>query len=241
MKITVVTVCYNAEKEIRTTIESVLSQTYKDIEYIIQDGKSVDATNEIIYEYLNDVRIKHISEKDSGLYNAMNKALDEATGEYVIFMNAGDIFFNNDTLANMVPYLDSDVVYGNVFRCKSNGEIEEKYKGKRHFIRLLLMGRMPCHQSMFTKTSVMKNYRFDESYTITADYDFCVRAYANKVNIKYVDMAVCKAENEEGLSSRKENIPIMRAEDDASLKAHLTGWYYLVTPLKKIYRKLTEG
>ena len=127
MKITVVTVCLNAEKTIQNTIESVLNQTYQDIEYIIMDGKSTDKTVEIVEKYKNDSKINFISEKDNGLYKAMNKATKISSGEYIVFLNSGDTFCDNTVIADLVPYLHADIVYGNAIRIYKNQKVRDTY------------------------------------------------------------------------------------------------------------------
>lgn len=238
MKITVVTVCYNAEATIEKTVDSVLRQTYRNIEYLIIDGKSTDQTLIKLDKYLNDNRIILISEKDKGLYNAMNKALDIASGEYIIYMNSGDVFYDNGVIKDMVPNLDADLVYGNVVRKKNSGDELEKYHGKFKLMFLLLIGRMMSHQSLFVKTQVMKKFRFDEAYKICADYNFVVRAQKEKCKTKYIDRTVSVVENISGISSQIENLDVMRKEDDRSLREYFPIWYYILKPVKFIVRHI---
>lgn len=236
MKITVVTVCYNAEKTIEMTMQSVLKQSYKDIEYLIIDGKSNDRTLDIVRKYERDSRVKLVSEKDNGLYSAMNKALNYCAGKYIIYMNSGDIFYDSRVVEEMVPHLMYDLVYGNVVRKTQGGNKLEKYHGKSKIMLLLLIGKMMSHQSLFTKTDIMKLYGFDERFKICADYNFIVRAKRNKCSMKYVDRTVCIVDNVEGISSQIDNYNVMRAEDDISLKENFTFLYYLIKIPKEIVR-----
>ena len=236
MKITVVTVCYQAENTIEETIQSVLSQEYQDMEYLIIDGKSTDRTMEIVRQHADDSRMRVISEKDTGLYNAMNKGSKEANGEYIIFLNSGDFFADKRVLTDMAPYLTKDIVFGNVIRRFKDREILEKYPGKQVVLWLLLQGKMMSHQVIFTKTSVMRRYGFDETYRITADYDFLVRARHDKCSMQYVDRTVSIVENCEGISSVSANLEQMRKEDDQSLKRNFPGYYYLLKPVKAAAR-----
>lgn len=228
MKISVITVCYNAADTIEATIQSVLGQTCKDLEYLIIDGLSQDGTQEIIHQYEHHPGVRTVFEADSGLYNAMNKGIGLCRGEYVIFMNSGDLFYDERVLADMLPLLDQDLVYGNVLRRKADGEELEKYHGKHKLMLLLLSGRMMSHQSLFTRTEVMRRLRFDEQYRICADYDFVVRAKRQKCSVRYVDRTVSIVENVAGLSSRVNNYDLMRKEDDRSLKNSYPLFYYLI-------------
>ena len=238
MKLTVATVCFNAEKTIEATIKSVLDQTYQNIEYLIIDGRSTDRTLELIGKYQTDSRVRVISERDSGLYNAMNKAASACSGEYILYMNSGDLFADRRVLADVVPCLDADIIYGNVIRIRQDGKHLEKYEGKHVVMRLLLMGRMICHQGMFTRADLMRAYRFNEQYTITADYDFVVRAHKNKCSMRHVDRTVAVVDSVEGISSRTANNDIMRREDDRSLRENFPVWYYLIKLPKEFVRGL---
>ena len=152
MKYTIVTVCLNAENTIKETIESVLQQTYKDFEYIIMDGMSNDATISIVEEFALDHRVRIYQEKDTGLYNAMNKGIARAKGEYILFMNSGDVFADTEVLAYIQDKLDADFVYGDVIRIFERKKILESYKRTSLFL-LLLAGRMMSHQSLFVLIS----------------------------------------------------------------------------------------
>ncbi len=236
MKLTVATVCFNAEKTIEATVKSVLRQTYRDIEYLIIDGKSTDRTLELLRPYQADDRLRVVSEKDNGLYDAMNKAARLCRGEYILYMNSGDLFADEGVLTDVVPYLDADIVYGDVVRIRRDGRHLEKYNKKHAVMRLLLMGRMICHQSMFTRTTLMRAYRFNEQYTITADYDFVMRAQKNRRSMRYVDRTIAVVDNVEGISSQIKNNDMMRRQDDQSLKENFPVWYYSIKLPKAIVR-----
>ena len=235
-KITVVTVCLNTADTIAATIGSVLGQTYEELEYLIIDGMSTDGTREIIRRYEDNRKIKVVSEHDSGLYNAMNKGHALCSGQYIIYMNSGDLFHDERVIEDMVPHLNADLVYGNTLRRTSRGEQLERYQGRYKLMWLLLSGRMMSHQSLFTRTEIMRDFRFDEQYRISADYDFMVRAKKSGCSIWYVDRTVSIMDNVEGISARIENYEIMRAEDDRSLRKNYTALYYLIKIPKGLVR-----
>ena len=235
--ITVVTVCYNSQDTIEETMKSVLSQTYEDKEYLIIDGDSSDGTMDIVRRYENNKCVRAISEPDKGLYDAMNKSLCMAKGDYIIFLNSGDIFCDENVLQDMNSYLTKDIVFGNVIRRTHKGDIVEKYPGKHKLFWLLLQGKMVSHQVLFTKTEIMRKYGFDETYKITADFNFLVRAVHDKCSLNYVDRNVSFMENREGISVRPENLNIMRAEDDRSIKEYFPFWYYILKPVKYVARR----
>jgi glycosyltransferase involved in cell wall biosynthesis len=176
MKITVITVSFNEEKNIAKTIESVLNQTSSDFEYIICDGKSSDKTVEIATGYIDkfaEKGIKYIinSEKDKGIYDGMNKGIDLANGDYVYFLNAGDWFCSNDVLDKVISGAEKaghpDVVYGNVVGVdRSVTTVVESDD------TMLTESMTVCHQSLFASAIKMKERKFDLRYRIAADYNF---------------------------------------------------------------------
>ena len=176
MKISIITVSFNEEKNIRRTIESVLNQTSCDFEYIICDGKSTDKTVEIAKEYENAFLKKGIcyivnSEKDKGIYDGMNKGIDLATGDYIYFLNAGDWFYSGDVIEKVVigavMHEAPDVIYGDaagVERGVINYICGDDAKLKEHM--------SICHQALFASLALAKEKKFDLKYRIAADYNF---------------------------------------------------------------------
>lgn len=169
-KITIVTVCYNVVNDIEKTILSVINQTYSNIEYIVIDGGSTDGTVDIIRKYADRID-QWVSEPDGGIYDAMNKGVRLATGEYVNFMNAGDTFFDNDVLRQIFEgkNYNEDILYGyHILHFK--GGYKPHYPSNPN---ILNQGMMPfCHQSMFTRTQLLREHPYDTSYKILADYMF---------------------------------------------------------------------
>lgn len=239
VKISVVTVCFNEEKTIRKTIESVLEQDYPDYEYVIMDGLSNDSTMDIVNEYSNNEHLFAYSEKDNGLYDAMNKSLDRISGDYVLFLNSGDWLYARSVLSEVAKYLTCDVVYGDVYRRTSAGSYLQKYRGsKTERIVMMLCGLAFCHQTQFTRTEVMREYRFRESHRITADFDLVVRLMRDHKSFYHIDRVICSFDNEEGISAQKENYWQMTREDDESIRECFPFLYHITIIPKRIYRIL---
>ena len=159
MKITVVTIAYNCVKDIETTIKSVVEQTYKDIEYIVIDGVSTDGTLEIIKQYSDQISCI-ISEPDKGIYDAMNKGLYKATGEWIIFMNAGDSFVDNNVISDIDFKNNMVGIYGNAIYIREKQNEFKKAK-EPNYIR---WRNMPTtHQAFFLRTAEAKTIGFDLS------------------------------------------------------------------------------
>lgn len=175
-RISVITVCRNAEKLIESTIRSVLQQNYDSIEYIIIDGASTDGTLDIIKCYEQNIS-KWMSEKDSGIYAAMNKGLDMATGDIVCFMNAGDRFADSEVLEKIALHAekcrDAALIYGHVV-WYSDDDVDFKVLATPNVsIHSIKRGTMPCHQAQFYLGEAL-SLRFDEKINYIADYDlFC--------------------------------------------------------------------
>ena len=174
MKISIITINYNNIHGLKNTIQSVIEQTYRNIEYIIIDGGSTDGGKEFIEK--NSPHINYwVSEKDKGLYNAMNKGIKKSTGDYLIFMNSGDIFFNKNVLSEIFTNKNytSDILYGSTVYNYIQGGIV------RYPRALNIMNKeLPfCHQSCFVKGDLMRKYYYDEYYRYIADYAFFYKCY----------------------------------------------------------------
>lgn len=186
MKISIITVCYNAEKTIEDTIKSVLDQTYDDYEYIIVDGKSNDNTLNIINNYLNNNHIKLISEKDKGLYDAMNKGINNATGDIIATINSDDVLYDKNIFSTVINNYDdkTDIIYGDILYCDNNLDktIRNYISGDKNSDYWC-----PAHPSMYVRKNVFNKLgQYNIDYKICADYDFMVRCNKNNISFKYV-------------------------------------------------------
>ena len=178
-KFSVITVTYNAAAVLEDTIQSVISQTYHHVEYIVIDGGSTDGTLNIARKYRDRIATL-VSEPDKGLYDAMNKGMRLATGDYLCFLNAGDSFHEDDTLQSIAHSLTGsalpDVIYGQTALVDSEG----------HFVRMRRLsapehlnwksfrqGMLVCHQAFFAKRALAEPY--DLRYRFSADFDWCIR------------------------------------------------------------------
>lgn len=239
-KIAVVTVCFNAENEIEKTLKSVLKQSFGDFEYIIIDGESTDGTLSIIRKY-KDPRIRLISEPDKGIYDAMNKAVRMAEAKYIVFMNAGDRFFDRDVLKDIVPYLKQDVVYGNAIVRDQRGWKIERYTDRpAGLFMMFLSGYMINHQAIFTKTKLLKRNPFDLSYQICADRALYAGFLKEGRSFRRMDRNIVLYDGVGGLSSVQKNQDIIRAETDRILKENFKAAYDLTIPLKVIIRRIRK-
>lgn len=187
--VTVVTVTFNAGNLLEETISSIISQDYPNIEYIIIDGGSQDNTLNIIDAYQDHIHY-WISEPDKGIYDAMNKGITKANGEWINFMNAGDTFFSRTTISEISHNfsLEYDLIAGDI-QYHDNGEVNYcSAKGLE-----LANHSMFCHhQALFTRTRVMKDLRFNATFRIAGDYDFVMRCLQNGKSFKFIDLLVAK-------------------------------------------------
>lgn len=190
MKVSIITIVFNNKDCISSCIESVLSQTYSNIEHIIIDGNSTDGTQQIIEKYRNDIAY-YISEKDNGLYNALNKGIRQATGDIIGLLHSDDLFYNNDTISQIVKTFeknDADLVYANgQYVDKQNiKHVKRIYKSKPFRKRYLSVGWIPLHTTIYVKKEVFEEYGlYNESYTIASDYDISIRWFKNDKIKKY--------------------------------------------------------
>lgn len=180
--VSVVTVVYNGAELLRDTIRSITGQTYKNVEFIIIDGRSGDGTLEIIKEYGSAIDY-WISEKDEGIYDAMNKGIELVRGEWINFMNAGDAFFSEKTVEEILPLLrtDAGLVYGKILiRYKDLSRVQDPLPMKRSWMRMPV-----SHQSVFARSALMRGLKFDTDLKLASDYDFLCKALNE--NMKMTD------------------------------------------------------
>lgn len=244
-KITVVTVVFNGEKVIESTINSVLEQDYSNLEYIVIDGLSSDNTAKIVSKYKSQLS-KFVSEKDSGVYDAMNKGIDLATGKWILFMNAGDTFYSQASISDFFEHQrninnEYAVLYGNAeFRLKNIAytiEASSIVNSNEY---------MPfSHQAAFTRTDIAKNKKFDLSYKIAADTAFFLRLVKENYKFLHIPVTVCSYNALEGLSADNE---LKRSKEIVSLQAKWNNIdpdspyfksYIRKAQIKQFIRKLT--
>lgn len=256
--VSIVTVCYNEQHTIHKVIDSVLTQTYTGFEYIIQDGESTDETQAIILSYKEKFEQANIpfffySEKDQGLYDAMNKAVSHCNGHWINFMNADDSFYNSNVLDAIFlnkTYDQTSLLYGDAIEL----EFGEAYAFTKCFDQI--EKRMPfSHQSVFVKKELLLKHPFNLNYKIGADYDFLLTLYKEGVCFEDVGLTVCVI-SKDGISSVNlydtfvESVQIRKEHGitqytDAeyqrklkSLKLRQFGMNYFPRFLKKLIRKI---
>lgn len=219
MKISIITACYNCSNEIEGTILSVIGQTYQDIEYIVIDGGSNDGTLDVINRY-SDKITKIVSEKDKGVYDAMNKGLLIATGDWVNFMNAGDIFVNNHVLEDV--FYDCNCQNSEVV---IHGDFIHKHIWGYTFVKGFDGRQNICHQALFTKLDVHKRHLFNLEYKITADQIALREIVTDSSKIKYVPIPICIYKIFGGISS-KSNYDLYKALCRLKGKPSIFLYYY---------------
>lgn len=197
MKISIITATFNSGKTVRDTLESVLRQTFRDIEYIIVDGASTDDTLDAVREYEPKFggRLRWISEPDRGIYDAMNKGLAMATGEVVGILNSDDFFSSDEVLEHVADALSNseiDAVYGDIHFVRDDDltKCVRYYSSKRFRRWQMRMGFMPAHPSFYCRRSVYERYGvFDPSFRISADFELLLRLiFIERIKAQYISM-----------------------------------------------------
>lgn len=193
MKLSIITINFNNSAGIKKTIESVVNQTYKDFEYIVIDGGSDDGSKELIEKYTDKITY-WVSEKDKGIYNAMNKGILKAKGEYCLFLNSGDWFCNNEVINQFIKINpQEEIVYGNLIKVYSNSKIIIDKGPQRSLITLsdMFFGTIN-HSSSFIKKKLFDKYGlYDEGYKVVSDWAFFLKTIAmNNVSVKYLDLDI---------------------------------------------------
>lgn len=196
MKVSIITVCFNSEQTIEDTIKSVQSQTYPHVEYIVIDGKSQDCTNEIVSKY-KDVVTVHVSEPDNGLYDAMNKGIELATGDIVGVLNSDDILANDSIIQKIVNSIGTHQgVYGDVgFYSEHDFSDKKRHYSSKGFTKdKFSRGMMPAHPSFYVKKECYEKaglYRTD--FKIASDFDMLSRIfYLKNTSFTYLEKEIVK-------------------------------------------------
>lgn len=244
MKISIITVTYNSEKTIKTTLNSVACQSWGDIEHIIIDGQSTDKTLSIIKNYPHITKV--ISEKDRGIYDAMNKGILNATGDVIGFLNSDDWFFDNSIIEKIVSeFLKSDIdaVYGDLMFVKNENCTQPKriWRSNDYKPNIFSEGWVPPHPTFYARLSTYHKYGlFNSNLKFAADFDIMCRFIAIKnIKVKYlpgikVKMRLGGATTSSLLNIIKGNIEIYK-----SLKFNKIRISPLIIPIK-LYTKLIE-
>jgi glycosyltransferase involved in cell wall biosynthesis len=238
--LSVITIVYNNARDIERTMLSVLHQTYQQIEYVVVDGASTDSTLDIIKRYENRIA-KLISEEDKGIYDAMNKGLKLATGDYVIFMNSGDEFYANDTVEKVFASADdADIYYGETEMINDQLQSlgQRRHKVPENFTwRSFNYGMSVSHQAIYIKRSLTEPY--DPKYKLSADIDWIIRAAKKAKKIikvdgyvaKYLVGGMSKAKHRQSLAERfdimKRHYGLVPTVLNHVVIAFKLGWYWL--------------
>lgn len=228
-KITVVTVARNVCQALRQTMDSVLQQDYENVEYIVVDGASTDGTVSML-ESVDCPYLKWISEPDSGIYNAMNKAIGMATGEYVIFMNAGDLFASDDVLSRVFEKPEqADIIYGHVEKKDKQGVWQVKKAEQPHNSHRMFF----CHQSCFVRRELLQRYCFDERYRYSADFKLIKTLFLAGHTFVLKDVVVARFDTNGVSNTRRseglaDNIKVVRDVDNMKERLRLLPRLYFV-------------
>ena len=197
MKVSIITVAYNSEKTIEDTIKSVVSQSYLNIEYILVDGASTDGTMRIVNKYSDDIT-KVISEKDGGIYDAMNKGISLATGDIVGILNSDDFYIDNQVIEKVVKKFNenTDAVYADLVYvdARDTNKIKRTWHSGYYQHGAFVKGWMPPHPTFFVKNEIYKKFgAYSLKLRSAADYEFMLRViHKEKIRIEYLPEVIVK-------------------------------------------------
>lgn len=259
-KFSIITITYNAEAFLPRTVESVLSQHYRDIEHIIIDGASTDSTLSVAQDYMqrsyaaqNGHEVRIVSEPDNGLYDAMNKGLRQASGDYICFLNAGDFFPNANVLDTIVSRSLTGksrqqlpaVIYGDTDIVDNDGNFlrHRRLAPPRNLTwRSFRKGMLVCHQAFYARLDIARTVPYDTRYRYSADVDWCIRVMKEAermgAGLAYVDSVVVNY-TQEGQTTKhhrdslKERYRVMQCHYGAFTTALMHAWFAVRAVIKK--------
>lgn len=235
MKLSIITINYNNKLGLEKTINSVVNQSYKDFEFIIIDGNSTDGSQDLVELYKSKMHYS-ISEPDTGVYNAMNKGIKVANGEYIIFMNSGDTFFNDDVLQNVKPFLNKNIsiIYGNSAYLKNDIFVRNENPPNKLTFNFFFKFALN-HQAVFTKRELFQNYfYYNEDYIICSDWEFMTYAICLKSeSYLKVEQYICKYDLS-GISAMESNQNLYKLEREQTFKKYFSNMYDDYIVLKEL-------
>lgn len=247
MKISIITTTYNSASTIEQTIQSVLNQSYTNIEYIIVDGLSTDGTLDIINRYKSQIS-KIISEKDNGIYDALNKGIDLATGDVIGILHSDDFYMNSNVIENVANTFNQtkcDGLYANLYYVDKDNtnKIKRKWHSGNYSEGAFLNGWMPPHPTFFVKKEIYARLgKFNLQFVTAADYELMLRfIHKNKIKLAYLNQFIVKmrmgGKSNDTVKSRvTANLDDRKAWEVNGLKPR----FYTLTlkPLRKIFQFL---
>ena len=221
-KLSIITINLNNGAGLQKTMESVFAQTFKDYEYIIIDGGSTDGSKELIEKHQNKL-VYGVSEKDEGVYHAMNKGIRKTRGEYLLFLNSGDIFHSIDSIQILLKDSVEDIIYGNIMVNSTAGNWLKEYPLDLTF-EYFLHDTLPHPASIIKKALFDKLGLYNEQNKIVSDWEFYMKAiFLHKASYKYINSILVDFDFE-GISSKMENASIIKEEKEIVLKKYYTGF-----------------
>lgn len=220
MKITIITVCLNPGEGLKKTIESIEKQTFKDIEVLIKDGGSTDGS---LAAVPGDMKYRILFGDDTGIYDAMNMAIKESSGDFIIFMNAGDRFYDDEVLARVAERVgkrekkENLILYGDTCSDVSGTVV----KASSVINSRVCYRNIPCHQAIFYSGDLFGSRLYDTDYIIRADYEHFLWCYfENGTEFEYLDFPVCFYEGR-GVSDSRKNVRILNKEHNVICRKYI--------------------
>ena len=247
MKISIITVSYNSEKYIENCINSVLEQSYKNIEYIVIDGKSFDKTEKILNKYKNKISLILI-ESDKGIYDAMNKGIQNSSGDIIGFLNTDDVYVNSEVISKVVSTFKKDKLleacYGDLVYVDEHNtsKITRYWKSNKFKLGYFSKGWCPPHPTFFVKSSVYRRLgNFNLKYTIASDVELMMRFLeVSKINATYVSDLWVKMRNG-GISNKNiKNIIKLNTEIFDAFRLHKLPFNILIFLFCKTFMRIKQ-
>ena len=243
MKISIITITYNSAKTVQRALDSVQNQHYSDIEHITVDGASSDGTREIVEKYAADHKnVRYISEPDKGIYNALNKGIQMATGDVIGFLHSDDMLYSSDSIGKIAASFENesvDVVYGDLQYCHGD-KVIRRWRSNAFRPLSLKFGWMPPHPTVYVRREVYEQVgEYDEWFHISADYDMMLRIFKRGYQSYYIPEVLVRMETG-GASNKNTKARLSKTQEDyIALKKNNVGAGYLTVAFKQL-RKVRQ-